>query len=490
MPLPTPLTSPTSYPPPVQPLSSVYPHPTSQSFSPLSAPSASTPGDQSNPYSQGYGTPATSNSYPMVSSQGYPTPGMPPMPSPTFANYPMPPSPVPAPTSSVTSNIPSPAAQHVPMPMPMPIPTPTIPLGQNGTSHVVSASPTISSSHQTPVIPNNYLQQQQQFSASPKVESPRAPVPAFSSGHRFDDTIKVNLDDIKLPSTPSTPATGSAAAAMAAAATTMASPGSAVVAVAPAPTHSKNPQLRETTDDYTRETNGQLPSQSSSLYSSSVNFQMPLVPTQPQGPHAVKESSEDQGLYSYQPPPPSASNASPSNAIKPKENNDLTSRFSQMGLNSNTTSQSSPVATMSSAAPSNGALSGFASPTPSAYTQPPPVPSPAVKSAPLSLNNRLHNPMSPVSAAATGAVVASLQHQQQHQQQQQQYQQQQPQQQQQQQQQHQHQQQQHQQQQQQQHQQFQLQQQQHFQQVRRQQVWIPMYHTLSGKTYVQYVLAP
>ncbi|KAG0053801.1 hypothetical protein BGZ89_002815, partial [Linnemannia elongata] len=453
MPLPTPLMSPTSYPPSVQPLSSAYPHPTSQPFSPPPAPSVPTPGDQPNPYSQGYGTPTTSNSYPMVSSQGYPMPGMPPMPSPTFTNYPMPHSPVPAPTSSATPNMSSPAAQHVPMSMSMPMPNPTIPVVQNGASHVIGSSPTMSSNHQTPVIPHNYLQQQQQqqFSASPKVESPRAPVPAISSGHRFDDTVKVNLDDIKLPSTPSTPATGAVTAAVA----TMAS--------APAPTHSKNPQLRESTDDYTRETNVQSSMQSSSHYSHSANFQMPLVPTQPQGPHALKESSEDQGLYSYQPPPPSASNTSPSNTIKPKENNDLTSRFSQMGLTSTTVSQPSPVATMSSATPSNGTLSGFVSPTPSAYTQPPPVPSPAVKPASLSQNSGMYNPMSPVSAAATGAVVASQQQQQQQQQQQ-----------------HQQQLQYHQQQ----------QQQQQFQQVRRQQVWIPMYHTLSGKTYVQYVLAP
>ncbi|KAG0312736.1 hypothetical protein BGZ97_010897 [Linnemannia gamsii] len=482
MSLPTPLTSPSNYPLPAQPPSSAYSQPSSQPFAPppapfsqstafvsSPAPSVPTPGDHSNPYSQGYGTPTSANSYPMVSSQGYPTPAMPPMPSPTFANYPMPPSPVPAPTSSAAPNVPSPAAQYVPMPIPMH--APTIPLAQSGVGHVAIASPTISSNHQTPVMTSNYLQQQQQFAASPKVDSPKGNVPALSSSHRFDDTIKVNLDDIKLPSTPSTPATGAAAAA--------------VVAVAAVPARSKNPQLRETTDEYTRESNnGQSPMQSSSHYTSTVNFQVPLVPTQPQGPHAIKESSEDQGLYSYQPPPPTASIGSPSsNVVKPKDNNDLSSRFSQMGLSNNTSaSLPSPVATMSSTTPSNGNLSGFVSPTPSSvYTQPPPVPSPAAKPAALSQNNGMHNPMSPVSAAATGAVVASLQQQQQQQHQQQlQYQQQQL------------------QQQQQQHlqQQYQLQQQQqHFQvqavqQVRKQQVWIPMYHTLSGKTYVQYVLAP
>ncbi|KAG0282598.1 hypothetical protein BGZ96_000312 [Linnemannia gamsii] len=245
-------------------------------------PPVPTPGDQPNPYSQGYGTPANVNAYPMVSSQGYPTPAMPPMPSPTFANYPMPPSPVPAPTFSAAPNVPSPAAQHAPLHMHMPMHAPTIPLTQSGTNHIAAASPTISSNHQTPVMTNNYLQQQQQFAASPKADSPRGDI---SSGHRFDDTIKVNLDDIKLPSTPSTPSTGAAAAV---------SPGAAAAA------RSKNPQLREMTDEYTRENNnGQLPMQSNSLHTSTANIQVPLVPTQPQGPHAIKESSEDQGLYSH-----------------------------------------------------------------------------------------------------------------------------------------------------------------------------------------------
>ncbi|KAF9967880.1 atp3 gamma subunit of the F1 sector of mitochondrial F1F0 ATP synthase [Mortierella alpina] len=401
-------------------------------------------------YSQGYPTPTASHSYPVAtSSQGYPTPAMPPMPSPTAGhNYPMPPSP---------GLAQQPMAQAAsPHNIPMPVPSPT-PASSQLPAVAPSASHTSPASHpKTPVI--SY--QQHQFTAPPmppvsnKVDSPK-PI-------NVDDGIKVNLDDIKIPSTPSTPASTTAGV------------------TATATNHSKNPQQR----------NSYVAPPPVNGVDAHLAYQSPLSGL-PQNPQALKEPGTDMhnttNQFSYQPPPSSVPLSSTTTTLSmppptttsttsattqhvnpyataaaaaiQQKDHDLTHQFSQMGVTQGV----------------NGGYSGGAVASPSTSHTQPPTPAPASSQVPspsvrpnLSHAHSISysNPMSPVTAAATGAVMAS---QQQHQQQLQQQQQQQP-----------------------IHHQYvqQQQQQQQPQQPQKQQVWIPMYQTLAGKTYVQYVLSP
>ncbi|KAF9897962.1 hypothetical protein BX616_004692 [Lobosporangium transversale] len=473
------------------------------------APMASTPGSTSgmvsapipHPYSQGYPTPKTSHHYPMVtSSQGYPTPAVPPMPSPTAGPaYPMPPSPAQgyAQTSSA-AGAPSPGLTHIPMPVPSPVSSAAQPF-----------TPTGASSHpKTPVMSfQQYASSPMPGVDSPKVGNgqPSGSTFAHPGGLRvddtikvnvnFDETIKVNLDDIKVPSTPSTPA---------------ASVGGKV--------HSKNPQQRDSFNDSFN--NGYTSPGSGTANAASEAHSFVPLPPQPHGPHAVKEPDTDHSQFSYHPPPPPRT-SSTTTAIDPStptstttthgvnpyaaaaaavaasasasasassQQHDLSHQFSQMGftsppppLPSTPTPASSPPTAATSMSTTNGFGIGVSNNAPP-ITAPKPPPSPLVRPQPPSQTNSSTSssyPLSPVSAAAIGAVVANqqpyqsppitqtTQQYQQQQQQQQQLQQQQ------------------QQQQQQLHQQ-QLQHQQQPQPPRKQQVWIPFYHTYAGKTYVQY----
>ncbi|KAF9182588.1 hypothetical protein BGZ50_004812 [Haplosporangium sp. Z 11] len=502
-----------AYPPP-PPLT----HSTPAATPAMSAAAAATPHPYNN--SQGYPTPTASHSYPVAtSSQGYPTPSMPPMPSPKYSNYPMPPSPGQVNMSATSpAKVPSPALHNIPMPVSSPIPAATY------VAPAVSSSPM--APPKTPVM--NFQQQQNPY-ASPSPPPPlppplpsHPPVPAMTettitssyqtildspkvglSGAgtsqplkvddsikvnvNVDDTIKVNLDDIK---TPSTSSVGSASGATTAAAAT---------------SHSKNPQQR---NSYVEASNGGGENGTLGQGHSQMAYRPPppAVPAQPQNPHAIKEPDQNLNQFPHQSPPlPTSTSSSASSmamptstaystnpyaaavaavavptgspslptsasAIKHKEN-ELTQQFSQMGFTA--PPPPTPVAISSAAAMTSSPTTSF-SQSPSLATS-------------TALNNRTSvsypHPMSPVSVAATGAVVASQQQlqqqqQQQHQQYQQQYQQQQH---------------------QQQHQPYPAhtvlqQQQQHITlppiQPQKQQVWIPMYQTLNGKVYVQYILAP
>ncbi|KAG0261842.1 hypothetical protein BG011_000605 [Mortierella polycephala] len=468
-------------------------------------------------------TPTASHTYPVLtSSQGYPTPAMPPMPSPKYSNYPMPPSPGQANMSATSpAKVPSPALHNIPMPVPSPTPAVTY------VTPAVSSSPMV-----PPKTPVTNFQQQQNAYASPLPPVPSSPpVPVMtettitssyqtildspkvgSSGAgtsqplkiddsikvdaNIDDTIKVNLDDIK---TPSTPLVGGASGAITAAVAT---------------SHSKNPQQRHSYVGVPNGggENGDLGQVAQEQGQNQMAYQPPppVVPSQSQNPHAIKKPDQDLNQFSHQlPPPPAPTSSSASSAtaptsttystnpyaaavaavavlsgplssstsasvIKHKEN-ELTQQFSQMGFKA--PPPPTPVTISSAAAMTSSPTTNFSQPSPLAT--------------PTALHNRTSmsypHPMSPVSAAATGAVVASQQQQQQqHQQQQQQLQQ-------------------LQQQQQQQpypaHSALQQQQQHHRHhhhhlnapppiQTRKQQIWIPMYQTLNGKVYVQYILAP
>ncbi|KAI1321046.1 hypothetical protein EDD11_008627 [Mortierella claussenii] len=454
----------------------------------------------SHPYSQGYSTPIASHSYPVATSlQGYPTPVMPPMPSPTaISSYPLPPSPAQGYAQNISTTAPSPGMAHISMPEPSPTP----------------ASAQVSHP-KTPVLSYQQQQQQQQHHivSPPKVDSPNASIggytlpTAFHSvlqaddptkvNVNFDETIKVDLEDIKVPSTPSTPSSGS---------------------------RSKNPQQR----------NSVVISGNDGISSSAINadgvkkqysvseaHSFTALPTEPQAPHAIKEPGEDNGQFSYQPPPPSSSSSSisaaaaaavvsqsppavsptpstpPSHANNPyaaaaaaaavsSQQHDLSHQFSQMGFTSPSSAAAAPVAPMA-VSPLSGTSSRpmITSPATS-FTQPP---SPLTRPTPPTHYSSATYPMSPVSSAASGTVAAASQQSYQspsgamfavsttvppmsqtmHQAQFQQHQQHQP-----------------------QHQQNQ-QCTNHSQPIQsrpqKQQIWIPMYQTLAGKTYVQYHLA-
>ncbi|KAF8941065.1 hypothetical protein BGZ58_002879 [Dissophora ornata] len=432
--------------------------------------SASTPGSTpgiaaapppTHPYSQGYPTPTTAHSYPLVtSSQGYPTPVMPPMPSPSVSNYPLPPSPaqghapnqsVPVPMSSPANMAmpmpsPSPGLTHMTMPVPSPIPSAT------QASYVQSAfSPTALPA--TSVA--SQQQQHHQIATPPKLDSPReaaGPQPLQMDDTikvyvNMDDTIKVNLDDIKIPSTPSTPAAPVASA----------TPTTPSVA-----SHSKNPQLRES--DVSLPGNGQQLSESNVAYKPP-----PTEPTKPKAPQTINEAGENQ--YTYQPPPPSSSAlASPLAASFAQSTNPYAAAAAAAAATTGTTTLARAPSTGMNSSQQHDLSSHFSQMGLQARSPPPPSPStsfshPVMASPGARSNSNYSSAMSPISAAATGAVVAS-QHQQQ----------------------------------------LQLKQQQqyqpppatssmpqpppvqhyHQQQPRKQQIWIPMYQTLNGKVYVQY----
>ncbi|KAG0222560.1 hypothetical protein B0O80DRAFT_531488 [Mortierella sp. GBAus27b] len=411
-----------------------YPPPSAVAPTVSGAPPA---GAAPHPYSQntqGYPTPVASHSYPLVSSsQGYPA--VPFVPSPTVGHYTLPPSPGQI-HAAGHSPVPSPGITHMAMPMPSPTPV---------ASQPTPMAPPASSPMNYPKTPvMNQQYQQHQYATPPNVDSPKVsstiqpPLHVNDSVKVFvnpDDAVKVNLDDIKIPSTPSTPAAGN---------------------------HSKNPQLRHS--DAT-----------------------PSVPSAVDAQH------------SYQPPPPSsatptsnsyavAAQSAQSTSTTTTEQHGLSYKLSQMGLGATGTS-------VPPAHPPRQSSSNTFSPPPAhaaatAVTSPtiPATPNYAQATSPLPVamqpcgSSVYSNPMSPVSAAAIGAVVASQQQYQpsiaaavqpqpqpqppfqqpvqHHAFQQIQYQQQQ---------------------QQQQHQPYPTQQ--------KQQVWIPMYQTIGGKTYVQYKLA-
>ncbi|KAG0031126.1 hypothetical protein BGZ81_001729 [Podila clonocystis] len=457
--------------------------PTHNPFSPPMTPyqpttaatGSSTPGSSAapHPYSQGHPTPTASHAYPSVSSQGYPTPGLPPMPSPKVPSYPLPPSPSPM-AAAAASGI------QIPVPSPTPV-----------HSMVSQAATQV----KTPVMSHQQQQQQQQYPApplrttststsnnsitAPKITAPPVAVASAVVTKTINDDIKVDVEDFKIPSIPSTPAMSATSPH---GSTSQTPPGSSGSGSGPGfQTHSQNPQTQQVLPSRNPQQRHSFGVLGTDPLNSGNSYQPPppTTNTQLHGPHAIKTVDSDTNTqYSYHPPPPTStmSSSAGSNGVpSPKNihthNATLEHRFNQMGF-ANSPPPPSP-------------------PTPSAALVTSPMMSSPLSHPGASLSHSTSvsstYPMSPISAAATGAVVAH--HQQQQQQQQQQYQsplpppvasmppssQ---------------------------HQQYHHQQpvmpsHHHIPQQppvqqpppQKQQVWIPMYQTLSGKTYVQYVLA-
>ncbi|KAG0352065.1 hypothetical protein BG005_008451 [Podila minutissima] len=484
-PLQTPALSPLTYSAGSQTPSSTYSQ--SQAYNPFSPPvtpyqpttaatGQSTPGSTAapHPYSQGYPTPTAAHAYPSVSSQGYPTPGLPPMPSPKVPSYPLPPSPSPMAAA---------AASGIQMPVPSSIPA----------HSAVSPPPT---QVKTPVMSHQLQQQQQHFPVSPvrttststtnnsitapKITAPPVAVASAVVTKVINDDIKVDVEDFKIPSIPSTPAMSATSPNGGASQTPPPSGSSGSVSGPASQTHSQNPQTQQVLPSRNPQQRHSFGALGADPLNSGNSYQPPplTTSTQPHGPHAIKTVDSDINTqYSYHPPPPSStmsslagSNGVPSPKNTHTHNATLEHRFSQMGF-ANSPPPPSP-ATSSTALVTSPVMSS-------------PLSRPGAS---LSHSTSVSStyPLSPVSAAATGAVVAHHQQQQQQQQyqppppppvasmpppsQHQQYQ----------------------------HQQPVMPSQHHIPQQppvqqqpppQKQQVWIPMYQTLGGKTYVQYVLS-
>ncbi|KFH66356.1 hypothetical protein MVEG_08455 [Podila verticillata NRRL 6337] len=482
LPFQTPVMSPLSYSTGSPTSSSTYSQaPAHNPFSPpvtpyqptTAATGPSTPGSAPapHPYSQGYPTPTASQAYPSVFSQGYPTPGLPPIPSPKVPSYPLPPSPSPVAavaTSGIQMPVPSPTPVHsVASPLPTQVKTPVMGYQQQQQQ--------LQQQQQYPVPPlrttststsNNSI-------TAPKITAPPVAVASAVVTKTINDDIKVDVEDFKIPSIPSTPAMS--ATSPHGPSQTPPSSGSFGSGSGPASqTHSQNPQTQQVLPSRNPQQRHSFGALGADSLNSGNSYQPPppMASTQPHGPHAIKTVDSDVNTqYSYHPPPPSSTmSSSGTNGVpSPKNthtyNTTLEHRFSQMGF-ANSPPPPSPV-------------------TSSALVTSPVMSSPLNRpGATLSHSTSISStyPMSPVSAAATGAVVAHHQQQQQYQPPpppatsisppaQHQYQ----------------------------HQQPVMTPQHHISQQlppvqqppppQKQQVWIPMYQTLGGKTYVQYVLA-
>ncbi|KAF9102129.1 hypothetical protein BGX27_011170 [Mortierella sp. AM989] len=457
--LPTPVISSTGYPPSVQtptsfaqappfsqPGQQQINYPTLPASTPGSTPGLATAQATPHPYSQGYPTPTTSHSYPVAtSSQGYPTPAMPPLPSPTAVSnqsYPMPPSPGQGYAQSQSSTAPSPGITYMSMPVPSiptPSPKPTTPsLSSPNITNYAYSAPSPVPHPKTPVISQQQQQQQQQFPTSPSIDSSKAMTAngkvlqiddSIKVDFNFDDKVKVSLEDIKIPSTPSTPST-------------------------PSRNHPKNPQQR---GSYVKSLDGgSIGGDGSStgggviqqehhqiIGEANKNQTFVVVPPKPHAPHAIKETGDNADEFTYQPPPSMA--ATPVKAAEtPKQRDstlvttmssqqaDLSHQFGLMGISSGpnlpprSSSSSIPVTqtgattTMVTSSITTSPSQNFIQPGVAAVSS-----SSSLMASPLNrtsgsiaANSTMYSsPLSPVSAAATGAVIASQGQQKQYQQQ-------------------------------------------------------------------------
>lgn len=342
----------------------------------------------------------------------------------------------PSPGHGHPAMVPSPGLSHAPMPSPTPAVSQVPPMAPAPASSPMNYP-------KTPVM-NHQYQQHNQY-ATPPVDSPKVPtgvqvddtVKVFVN---VDDAVKVNLDDIKIPSTPSTPAT-SATGYHSKTPSTPATPATG--------NHSRNPQLR---NSYVQPS----ADESKSILGTTDQFSY-------QPPPFTTAATTTAALPSANPYAIAAQVVQPTSAAT-SEQNDLSYKLSQMGLGSSPVPPVLPPRQSSSSytSPPGHSTTTVTSPTTTTtntigHAQPPP----SLNLQPGGCSSSMYpNPTSPVSAAAIGAVVAS---QQQHPtpqsqpvqvhgyppqpQPQQQY------------------------------------------GAQKQQVWIPMYQTIGGKAYVQYKLA-
>ncbi|KAF9578277.1 hypothetical protein BGW38_006017, partial [Lunasporangiospora selenospora] len=333
-----------------------------------------------NPYSPGYPTPAMPHGYPIaMTSQGYPAPSMPVIPSPNMGSYPLPPSPAFA--STVASPpAPSPSMVHTTMPVPSPA------------LSAAAAAVTSATGSTTTTTTSPTFSRVSTIMMSPSLDPPAPPPEPFAvkldEKIKFNfvyETIKVDVDDIKTP-----------VVSAVAASTEQATP-VGVPPTAPVPTLSRNPQQR-----HSFTATGE--SSETAALETTEPRQWPL------GPQAIVEGDHSD-QQAYRPPPPTTPTPS-------------------------SVTIAAATSTSVVADPQQGLLNSFNQLNLSATSQvPPPIPPPPPPSVPAQtllmttpipprpthLNSM--DILSPQTAAATGAVIASqleqLQQQQQQQQQQQ-----------------------------------------------------------------------